>query len=99
MNGYDANSNRTAFTLNASSFGYNVEPTSNRLLATTGPVAKSYTYDAAGHSTSDGTNSFTWNAAGRLSQALTPSGTAAYQYNGKGERVAKTTAAGTTRFF
>jgi YD repeat-containing protein len=46
-------------------------------------------YDAAGHITNDGTNSFTYSDRGRMSSATTAGGTVNYLYNGMNQRVYK----------
>ena len=46
-------------------------------------------YDAAGHITSDGANSYTYNDRGRMSSATTAGGTVNYLYNGLEQRVQK----------
>jgi RHS repeat-associated protein len=46
-------------------------------------------YDAAGHITSDGVNSFTYTDRGRMSSATNAGGTVNYLYNGLNQRVYK----------
>ena len=58
----------------------------------------SYTYDAAGNITDDGTNTYTWNIAGQLAEVLvssTPVGT--YTYDSQNRRTKKV--AGTTTHY
>ncbi len=46
-------------------------------------------YDAAGHITNDGTNSFTYSDRGRMTSATNAGGTVSYLYNGLNQRVYK----------
>lgn len=88
--GYDADGNRTALTLGGNSYGYGYPTTSNRLAGTTGPnPAKSYSYDANGSPTTDGVNQYAYDTRGRLVQAVTSTGTAAYAINALGQRISK----------
>ena len=64
--------------------------TSNRQTGSTGGMTKTYTYDATGNITGDGSVTFTYDARGRLTQA-TKGSVAQYAINGLGQRVAKTT--------
>lgn len=90
---YDLNSNRTSAKLGSSTYPYGYSAASNRLLSVAGPVPKTYTYDAAGNPVSDGTTSFTYNAAGRLSEAARKGHGKprinAYLYNALGQRIVK----------
>ena len=81
---YDPNGNRLSFTEGAS-YAYTVTPNTNRVTSVAGPVPKTYTYDAAGNITNDGTTTYTYDDRGRLVTA----GTATYTYNGLGQRVKK----------
>ncbi len=92
---YDANGNRTSFGVDGSAWPYTVGTNSNRLLASTGPVAKSYSFDAAGNVTSDGVHSYAYDDSGRF--VSLDSGAASYVHNGLGQRVSKDT--GTTTLF
>ena len=51
-----------------------------------------------GHVLTDGTNTFSYNNAGRLASAANSSGTTTYTYNALGQRVRKVTPSGTTYF-
>lgn len=90
---YDANGNRTQSVSGTPSKNFNIDPSSNRLLAITDAnlkPLKSYTYDAAGHITGDGYNQFTYDGRGRLVQVKNSSiGVEQYRINGFGQRVAK----------
>ncbi|MDX1404619.1 MAG: RHS repeat-associated core domain-containing protein [Woeseiaceae bacterium] len=84
---YDANGNRTSLTENGVVFPYTIEPGSNRLLSTSGPEARNFTYDDAGNITGDGAQTFEYDDRGRLTSV--DSGLATYQHNGQGQRVIK----------
>jgi len=71
--------------------------TSNRLTSTTGALARTYSYDAAGNTLSDGSRTFTYNDAGRMTSA-TSGITTTYLYNALGQRVKKSNASATTYF-
>ncbi|WP_198291325.1 RHS repeat-associated core domain-containing protein [Methylosarcina fibrata] len=86
---YDANGNRTDFNQNGNSALYTIDPGSNRLLGLSGSMMKTYSYDAAGHLTGNGTTTFDWNAAGRLARMMTGALSNIYRYTGLGERVIK----------
>ncbi|MBP6076795.1 MAG: RHS repeat protein, partial [Nitrosomonas sp.] len=86
---YDANSNRTNAQFGSTNYAYTNSGTSNRLQAVTGPVAKTYSYDAAGNPLSDGTATFTWNAAGKLSTTVKNAKTHTYKYNALDQRISK----------
>jgi RHS repeat-associated protein len=90
---YDANGNRTQQTDGTQSKIFNLEASSNRLLAISDvnlqPI-KNYTYDASGHLVSDGNNQFTYDSRGRLVQTASASlGVEQYRINGLGQRLAK----------
>jgi RHS repeat-associated protein len=61
-------------------------------------LSRSYSYDAAGNTTGDGSRTFAYNDAGRLKTATAGSVTTTYSYNGLGERVKKTSSGATTYF-
>ncbi len=70
--------------------------TDNRL---TQVNATTQSFDANGNQTAKGADSYTWDAQDRLLQnTVASSGTTSYQYDGSGNRLARTTTAGTTRF-
>ena len=71
------------------------QSSSRRLLAFAGPVAKSYSFDAAGNVTSDGVHSYAYDDSGSF--VSLDSGAASYVHNGLGQRVSKVT--GTTTLF
>ncbi|MDD5114938.1 MAG: DUF6531 domain-containing protein, partial [Methylobacter sp.] len=90
---YDANGNRISLNQKGSIYLSTIAATSNRLLNVQGPAAKTYSYDAAGNITSDGTATFTWNAAGRLYQTTRGGQNYTYTDNGLGERILKNSTA------
>ncbi|HEX4986923.1 MAG TPA: DUF6531 domain-containing protein [Burkholderiales bacterium] len=95
---YDANDNRSSHTATAGAWNYAYPATSNRLSGITGTTSASFTHDANGSITADGTNTFTYDTRGRLVQAATALGTVTYGLNALGQRYAKT-AGGTTTIF
>jgi RHS repeat-associated protein len=62
----------------------------------TGGLVRSYSYDAAGHTTGYGTNGFTYNNRGRV--AATSASSTDYLYNALGQMYEKSGTAGTTIF-
>lgn len=90
--GYDATGNRTSLILGANSYSNTIAPTSNRLTASTGPTPKNFSFDANGSITADTINQFTYDARGRLIQAVTAVGNVGYGVNALGQRVLKTAA-------
>jgi RHS repeat-associated protein len=86
--------------ISTASTGINIatSASSNRTTSITGDLTRSYTYDAAGHVLSDGTNTFSYNNAGRLISATNSRATTTYSYNALGQRVRKITPSGTTLF-
>lgn len=88
--GYDLTGNRTSLTVGANTYSNTIAATSNRLTQMSGPTAKANTFDANGSITADTVNQYTFDARGRLTQAVTPLGTATYGINGLGQRVQKT---------
>lgn len=86
---YDSNSNRTATQIGGTSYPYTLSITSNRLLDVAGPVAKTYSYDAAGSPLTDGITNFSWSAAGSLFSTTINTTPHFYKYNGLGQRITK----------
>jgi RHS repeat-associated protein len=94
---YDANGNRTRATFGAAFYINTISATSNRLASTTGPApARQNSYDATGNVVSDGTIQYKYGSDGRLSSVVRAGVTTGYRYNGLGQRVVKTGAAGAT---
>lgn len=94
---YDANGNRLTETGNSPST-FTVSTTSNRLSTVSGTLSRSYGYDAAGNTTSDGGRTFTYNDAGRMTTYVKDGVTTTLTYNGLGQRVTKSNVSGTHYF-
>jgi RHS repeat-associated protein len=82
--GYDLDGNRTELSTNGTAASYSYDTASNHL-QTAGTT--SYQYDPDGNLTSDGTHTYIYNDANRLTGY--DSQTAVYLYNGLGQRVRK----------
>ena len=99
---YDADGNRLmqSGSSNGTSANatFSIAGASNRLSSVTGMLSRTYSYDAAGHTSAYGGVSFIYNAAGRLLTAVNGSASSSYIYNALDQRVQKTTAAGSTVF-
>jgi RHS repeat-associated protein len=96
---YDKNGNRMQVSFGAASYAYTLSATSNRLLATTGPApARTNTFDAAGNLLDDGVVRYTYNANHQIDSATRAGIMTRYLTNGRGERVFKTSSAGTTYY-
>jgi RHS repeat-associated protein len=93
---YDENGNRESITENSTAYTYNLVTNSNRLASTTGPIAKSYTYDAAGNVLSDNLHTYGYDDRGRL--VSLDSGAVTYAHNGQGQRVKKQNGSTSTLF-
>lgn len=94
---YDAVGNRIQETFDTATATFNYQPNTHRLIKRTGTTPTIYTYDAVGHQTARAATTFSYDARGRLI-GVSGTTTADYLINGRGERVQKTTSAGTTRF-
>lgn len=92
---YDANGNRLTQT-GTTPVTFSVSSTSNQLTATTGGLARSYGYDAAGHTQSYSSNTFAYNDRGRM--MATNASSTNYLYNALGQMIEKSGALGTTIF-
>jgi RHS repeat-associated protein len=88
---YDDNGNRSSRSVGANTYINTIDTTSNRLLQTQdlGGTA-TQTFDAAGHVTGDGSNTFAYSDRGRMRSATNSTGTVSYLYNGMNLRAAKT---------
>jgi len=96
---YDAVHNRTSQSIGASTYRYSVSDSANRLTQVSGPVARAYTYDAAGNVTRDSGRSFSYDARGRMIQAKRGTHTTTYAVNSLGQRVLKTPAGGSATVY
>jgi RHS repeat-associated protein len=87
---YDLNGNRVSATLGEQTYLTKIDPTSNKLLSTTGPtLVKANMYDEAGNLLSDGVIRYTYDANGRTASSSNGEMTSKYRYNGHGQRVLK----------
>jgi RHS repeat-associated protein len=92
---YDANSNRLT-TTGAVPSGETIASTSNRLNSTTGSIARTYSYDAAGNTQSYASNTYSFNQRGRMTEVLVGTNETDYVYNALGQLIRKSGAGGTT---
>jgi RHS repeat-associated protein len=93
---YDANGNRLTQGGTASST-FTIATTSNRLSSVSGAISRTYSYDAAGHTTGYSGMTFGYSDAGRLT-SVSGTATASHVHNAMGERVKKVTGGATTYF-
>ena len=77
---------------------FSVAAASNHLTGASGALARTYSYDAAGHTLGDGARTFTYDDTGRMATSTAAGVTTSYLYNGLGERVKKSNT-GVTRYF
>ena len=99
---YDLSGNRSEKIKNSATHNsYSTDANSNRLQSQGGAQTVNYSYDAAGNLTSDGTFSYSYNAAGRRIAATNAATgqTVGYGYDALGQRVTKTHLGNTTQFF
>jgi RHS repeat-associated protein len=87
--GYDPDGNRLSLATNAGTINYQYPAANNRMSGSTGAVKGNNTYDAAGNLIGDSSNSYTYNARGRLAQVTAITGATQYAINGLGQRVSK----------
>jgi RHS repeat-associated protein len=90
---YDATGNRITVVADVTTT-YDV----NNLNQYTAVDGVPYAYDGSGNLTSDGVNTYAYDAENRLVSATTPTDTVTYTYDALGRRIAKTSGAGTTRY-
>jgi RHS repeat-associated protein/uncharacterized repeat protein (TIGR02543 family) len=96
---YDLSGNRTGKTQdNTTVINGTIDPSSNRLHSQSGAQAVNYSYDSMGSLTTDGTISYSYNAAGRRISATAANLNASYTYNALGQRVSKTVNGATRQF-
>ena len=79
----------TPDSLSNPSLAINVSPTSNRIVSVVDTATRTYTYDAAGNTTSNGSHTFVYTDAGRMVSSTIGGSTTTYAYNGLGQRVRK----------
>jgi RHS repeat-associated protein len=95
---YDSNGNRLTET-GTSPSTYSISTTSNQITGITGALSRTYTYDAAGHTTGYASMTATYNNAGRLKTVSNGSFTETLVYNALGQRIETTGgAAGTVLY-
>ena len=91
---YDDNGNRTKTTDPSSNVtNYNYTTDTNILASLSGHVAQTFTTDAAGNMTGDGTNTWTYDQRGSMATQTVSSVTTTYSINDLGLRVKKPTRA------
>ncbi|MGI9302296.1 MAG: RHS repeat-associated core domain-containing protein [Gammaproteobacteria bacterium] len=95
---YDAVGNRASRTADGNADTYAYDSFSNRLLSITGPNADVLGYDNAGNVTQTNGVTYSYDDTNRVIQANVSGSETGYTYNGKGERVVKSTPAQTTVF-
>jgi RHS repeat-associated protein len=92
---YNGVGDRLTSTVNGATTNYGYFAGSHKLQSLSGAQSKSYTVDAAGNMTSDGTTTWTYAGNNRATQA----GTTSFQVNAVGQRMSKIVAGGwITRF-
>ena len=85
---YDDNGNRIQQQTANGSTDYQLAPTSNRLLSSSGADYQQYRYDDNGNTLQDNAHSYRYDAQNRLVD-IDNGNTASYRYNGQGQRVYK----------
>jgi RHS repeat-associated protein len=91
---YSGVGDRLTSTVNSSTTNYGYSSGTHRLASLSGAQSKSYTFDAAGNMTSDGTTTWTYGGNNRPTAA----GSTAFLINALGQRVKKTTGGAAVRF-
>jgi RHS repeat-associated protein len=89
---------RAGFQASAIPTSLSVAAGSNMVLSAAGGLARTYSYDSDGNTLSDGTRTFTYNAAGRMKSSTNAALTTTYTYNALGQRVRKSNSLATTLF-
>lgn len=96
---YDAVGNRSLDVKNAATTNYNYDLNSQKLLSQTGARPDTLLTDATGNVSQSRGNSYGYAPDQRLASVLQGNSTIAnYSYDSQGQRIAKTTATGTTNF-
>lgn len=85
---YDHDGNRLAQTGTAAS-SFLLSSTRNEITSVTGALSRTYTYDLAGNTTSNGPATFTYNNRGRMVGSATSSSSTTYIYDALGQRIQK----------
>lgn len=87
---YDPMGNRLAMTQDGIETTYSYNEADQLTSTSTGGTPVNYTWDNAGNMLTKGSQTFTWNLAGKLSGMTNGAVSASYQYNGDGVRLGKT---------
>jgi RHS repeat-associated protein len=75
-----------------------ISSASNHVSSSSGALVRTYSYDGGGNTTGNGSASFTYNGAGRLSSITEGGATVTFGVNALGQRVSKTSANGMVLF-
>jgi RHS repeat-associated protein len=86
---YDADSNRASTIIPAGTTTYHYPASSNRLASLSGLIAQTESYDASGNQIGNGTDTYDYDARGRMSSAAAVGVTTSYAVNGFGQRIRK----------
>jgi RHS repeat-associated protein len=86
---YDPMGNRLSMTQDGVTTNYNYDA-ADRLTSTTGGLAMTFTWDDNGQMLSKGSQTFNWDAFGRMTNLTNDGTNASYIYNGDGVRVSHT---------
>jgi RHS repeat-associated protein len=86
---YDSNGNRLTYGDGGSSSTYTIAGTSNRLSSIAGSQARTYSYNAVGAVTGDGSKTFAYSDRERMKSATVSGSTWNYYHDGLGQRVRK----------
>ncbi|MBL8524568.1 MAG: RHS repeat protein [Betaproteobacteria bacterium] len=93
---YDAIGNRLTSTVAGSTTNYGYGTSSHRLNSLSGATSKTYTHDAAGNRTSDGTQTWSYGGNNRPISVTVGGITSTFQINALGQRVTKSVTNGGT---
>jgi YD repeat-containing protein len=92
---YDANGNRTTYTIGTTTDQYAYAGGSNRLSSVTrGGQVRSLVQDAIGNTTADGSSQHVYDLRGRRTQTTVGGVITQYRYNGLGQRILKSVTSG-----
>lgn len=97
---YDLNGNRLTSTDTGATTNYSYPSpfTSHKLTGLSGAQVKSFTYDAIGNMTGDGSNLWRYGGNNRPYEVVTPGGTVSVAINALGQRIKKASSGTATRF-
>jgi RHS repeat-associated protein len=94
---HDASGNRLTQTGTVAAT-YSIDASSNRITSITGATARTYAYDGAGNTVADGTMSFSYSDAGRMTSATHAGVTTTYAVDALGQRIRKASSVGASYF-